>query len=126
MNTSFDKLVNEVARKRPIQKRNGNTVLFFNDHPVILQAGEMSDIHWVDIMIELPKFRVDSINTAIKLLQANCEMASATPIPTWFGSGEKGETLFINRLDWQHVTAEVLDDHIMRCIEQMNEALKAM
>ena len=126
MNKSFDKLINEIASKRPIQKRGENPILFFDDHAVMLQAGEMSGIHWVDIVIQMPKYRVSSLHSATKLLQANCEMAAATPIPTWFALSEKQETLFINRLDWQELSAEVLDDHIAGCIEQMNNALQNM
>lgn len=123
MNTSFSSLTDQLARKRPTQKRGDETVFFFKDHAVQLQQGQMADIHWVDIIIELPRFRADSVNACKKLLEANKEMGSATPIPTWFAAGSKGEVLFINRLDWQHVSAEVLDDHIMRCIEQMSDAL---
>lgn len=123
MNTDFDALLDQMSRRRPSQKRDGQTVLFFKDHAVTLQRGEMADIHWVDIIIELPRFRADSLQACRKLLEANQEMGAATPIPTWFAAGKKGEVLFVNRLDWQHVSAEVLDDHIMRCIEQMSEAL---
>ena len=40
MNKSFDKLINEIASKRPIQKRGENPILFFDDHAVMLQAGK--------------------------------------------------------------------------------------
>ena len=37
---------------------------------------------------------------------------------------EKTENLiFINRLDWRHITCKILEDHILRCIEQMGSAL---
>lgn len=85
----------------------------------------MLGIHWVDIQIELPRFRADNIHTAQKLLSANKEMAAATPIPSWFACGDKGEVLFFNRLDWQHVSAETLEDHIVNCIDQMSNALSS-
>lgn len=123
VNDTFENLLNELAKKRPNKKIDSLTYFYFKDHPVFLQSGEMEGIHWMDIYIELPRFRADNINTCRKLLQSNREMATATPIPTWFAAGEKGEVLFVNRLDWQHVSADVLDDHILRCIDQMSEAL---
>jgi hypothetical protein len=117
--------LNQLTSRCPSQKRGDVTVVFFKDHPVVLQPGEMLDIHWVDIQIELPRFRADNIHTAQKLLSANKEMGAASPIPSWFACGDKGEVLFVNRLDWRHVTAETLEDHIVRCIDQMNEALRS-
>ena len=126
MNTNFESLVNILARKRPRQSGDGSPVLLFDNHRVTLQAGELAEIHWVDIMIELPNCRADSLAASTKLLQANREMAAATPIPSWFASGDKGEVFFINRLDWQEISAEALDQHIMDCVEQMTAALAEM
>lgn len=125
MHTSFDELLKNIGQRRPSQVDGNVKKFYFKDHPVVFQVGEMEGIHWVDIQIELPRFRIDHIGAARKILEANREMGVSTPIPTWFACGPKGETLFINRLDWQHISAEVLDDHIVRCIEQMSEALVA-
>ncbi len=85
----------------------------------------MEGVHWVDIHIELKNFHLDSLAAATKVLQANREMGISTPIPTWFAMSEKtGRLIFINRLDWRHVTSKILEDHVMRCIEQMSEALR--
>ena len=78
----------------------------------------------IDIHIELKRFRVDSLAAAKKVLQANREMGASTPIPSWFAVDPKNDCLvFINRLDWRHITCKILEDHILRCIEQMGSAL---
>lgn len=125
MYKKFDDLLIDLGRKRPSQKSPTGTVFFFNDHEVRLIAGEMEQVHWMDIQIELPRFRVDNLQAAKKVLQANREMGMATPIPTWFALSEKGDCLvFVNRLDWRHVTDQVVESHILRCIDQMSQALK--
>lgn len=83
----------------------------------------MEDVHWMDIQITLPRFKMDKLGNAQKALKANLEMGTATPIPTWFAADENSNVVFINRLDWRHLTAEILDDHIARCVEQMSDAL---
>ncbi|CAB9508971.1 expressed unknown protein [Seminavis robusta] len=90
---------------------------------VHLQAGEMDGIDWMDIFIKIPIDPVDMFQVTRKLLQSNMAMAAATPIPTWFAMDEEDNIFFVNRLDWRHVTYAVLDDHIVRCVDQMREAL---
>ncbi len=125
MYTKFDDLLNDLSRARPNEKGPNGRVFFFNDQPVELIAGEMEGVHWMDIHIELKNFRVDNLAAAKKVLQANREMGASTPIPTWFASNERTERLiFINRLDWRHLSSKILEDHILRCIEQMGEALR--
>ncbi|HEY1059788.1 MAG TPA: hypothetical protein VGE55_13745 [Limnobacter sp.] len=124
MYDKFEQLLNDFGAKRPSEKTPLGPVYYINEHPVRLIPGEMEGIHWMDIQIGLPRFRLENLESAKKVLQANREMGSATPIPTWFGLGDKQDHLvFINRLDWRHVDARVLEDHILRCIEQMGQAL---
>lgn len=124
MYDKFDDLLRDMSARRPSQKTQFGQVFFINDHSVSLVAGEMQGIHWMDIQIEMPRFRVDNLESAKKILIANREMGMATPIPTWFALSEKQDVLvFINRLDWRHVTAEVVNSHVLRCIEQMEQAL---
>ena len=125
MYTKFDDLLNDLSRSRPTEKGPNGKIFFFNDQPVELIAGEMEGVHWMDIHIELKNFRVDNIAAAKKVLQANREMGASTPIPTWFAANERTERLiFINRLDWRHLSCKILEDHVLRCIEQMGEALR--
>jgi hypothetical protein len=117
-------LERDIASQRPTERSQDGAVFYFNDHPVRLVFGEMEGVHWMDIHIELPRFALESLMSAKKVLQANSDMGGATPIPTWFGINPKKDTLvFINRLDWRHITAQILDEHIMRCIDQMSAAL---
>jgi hypothetical protein len=126
MYTKFDELLKDLGQARPTERKPEGMVFFFNDQPVQLLAGEMEGIHWVDIHIELRNFSVDSLQAAKKVLQANREMGSSTPIPTWFAINEKTDRLiFINRLDWRHISCKVLEDHIQRCIDQMGQALRS-
>lgn len=120
---SFAELLNNLTDMRPSEKTTAGPILFYKDHPVRLHSGELEGIHWMDIHIELPRFSVQQLTSAQKVLKANLEMGAATPIPTWFGANDKGNLVFINRLDWQQLSAEVLDQHIERCINQMTEAL---
>lgn len=125
MYKKFDDLLNDLARSRPTEKTQQGRLFFFNEQPVALIPGEMEGVHWVDIHIELKRFHVDTLAAALKVLQANLEMGSSTPIPTWFAINERTSKLvFINRLDWRYITCKVLEDHIVRCIEQMGEALR--
>lgn len=125
MYNKFDDLLKDLGQTRPNQATPNGPVFFFNDHPVWLGAGEMEGVHWVDIHIELKQFTVDNLVAAKKVLQANREMGMSTPIPTWFAVNEKTDRLIlVNRLDWRHITRNVLEDHILRCIEQMGEALR--
>lgn len=123
MYNEFSQLLKDLAQIRPTQSKAGQQVFFYNDQPVLLKAGTMEDLHWVDIHIELLRFHIASIPAALKVLKANEQMGSSTPIPTWFGVNEKDNVVFINRLDWRHITAKILDDHIMRCVDQMSSAL---
>ncbi|NJM33013.1 MAG: hypothetical protein HC848_09400 [Limnobacter sp.] len=125
MAKTFEELLTALDAKRPTEKTAKGKVYFYKDLPVRFVAGELEGIHWMDIQIELPRFTISSIKGAQKVLEANVEMGMATPIPTWFGATEKGNVVFINRLDWQHITPEILDDHVMRCIDQMSQALAA-
>ena len=124
MSKTFSDLLAEMISRRPSELlKDGTRVFYFKDHAVKLVNGEMEGIHWMDIQIVLKRFQLNGLMAAQKVLKANLEMGGATPIPTWFGANEQGALVFINRLDWQHMTAEVLDDHINRCIEQMSQAL---
>lgn len=123
MNKTFDSLLAEISARRPSENRPTGKVFFFKEHPVQLLAGEMEGIHWVDIQIELKRFQLSNLSAALKVLKANLEMGGATPIPTWFAASAHDTLIFINRLDWQHISVDVLDDHIMRCIDQMGQAL---
>lgn len=125
MYTKFNDLLTDLSRSRPSERGPNGPVFFFNDQPVALLEGEMEGVHWVDIHIELRNFHVDNLAAAKKVLQANREMGSSTPIPTWFAINEKTDKLiFINRLDWRHISCQILEDHVLRCIEQMGEALR--
>ncbi|MCR2747388.1 hypothetical protein [Limnobacter parvus] len=125
MYTKFNDLLTDLSRSRPSERGPTGPVFFFNDQPVALLEGEMEGVHWVDIHIELRNFHVDNLAAAKKVLQANREMGSSTPIPTWFAINEKTDKLiFINRLDWRHISCQILEDHVLRCIEQMGEALR--
>lgn len=125
MYKKFDDLLHDLGRTRPSEKTATGPVFFFNEQPVSLYPGEMEGVHWVDIHIELKRFRVENITSAKKVLQANREMGASTPIPTWFAINEKNDNLiFINRLDWRHITAKILEDHVMRCIQEMGQALQ--
>ncbi len=125
MYTKFDDLLADLGRSRPNERTQQGPVFFFNDQPVALHAGEMEGVHWMDIHIELNNFHVDNMAAAKKVLQANREMGASTPIPTWFAINEKTDKLvFINRLDWRHVSCKILEDHVVRCIEQMGQALR--
>lgn len=125
MYSKFDDLLNDLSRSRPTERGPNGRVFFFSDQPVELFAGEMEGVHWVDIHIELKNFHVNNLSAAKKVLQANREMGSPTPIPTWFAINEKNDKLvFINRLDWRHISCKILEDHILRCIEQMGDALR--
>lgn len=125
MYTKFDDLLSDLGRSRPNGKGPNGPVFFFNDQPVELLAGNMEGITWVDIHIELKHFHVDNLSAAKKVLQANREMGGSTPIPTWFAINEKTDKLvFINRLDWRHLSCKILEDHVTRCIEQMGQALR--
>lgn len=125
MYSKFDDLIKDLSQSRPTENTANGKVFYFNDQPVSLHAGEMEGVHWMDIHIELKRFMVDGLSAARKVLQANREMGMSTPIPTWFAMNERtGALVFVNRLDWRHVSAKVLDDHILRCIEQMSDALK--
>ena len=125
MYKKFDDLLADLAQSRPSERTPNGPVFFFNDQPVALHEGEMEGVHWVDIHIELKHFHVDNLAAAKKVLQANREMGRSTPIPTWFAINEKTDKLvFINRLDWRHLTRKILEDHVMRCIEQMGQALR--
>lgn len=123
MSESFEKLLEQLAAKRPTQRKEPHWEFFFKDHKVQLLSGEMEDVAWVDIQITLPRFKLTNLASNQKVLKANLEMGAATPIPTWFAADANNQVVFINRLDWRHLTADVLDDHISRCIEQMSEAL---
>lgn len=124
MYQKFDDLLKDLQQSRPSNMTPLGRVFFFNDQAVVLQHGEMEGITWVDIHIELKRFRVDSLAAAKKVLQANREMGASTPIPSWFAVDPKNDCLvFINRLDWRHITCKILEDHILRCIEQMGSAL---
>jgi hypothetical protein len=81
MYKKFDDLLMDLGRKRPNQKTPTGTVFFFNDHEVRLVAGEMEQVHWMDIQIELPRFKLESIQAAKKVLQANREMGMARLFP---------------------------------------------
>lgn len=125
MYKKFDDLLADLGRSRPSEQTPTGRLFFFNDQPVGLHAGEMEGVHWVDIHIELKRFHLDSFASAKKVLQANREMGASTPIPTWFALNEKTEKLiFINRLDWRYITCKILEDHVMRCIDQMGNALR--
>ena len=103
MHPDFIRLLNQLGRKRPSTKRGDVDVFHYKGHgkghEVILQSGEMFDIHWVDIQIELPRFRADNVNTAKKLLTANREMGAATAIPSWFAWGDRAEVLAADGVD---------------------------
>lgn len=123
MNTSFNDLIADMRQRRPSEKTAEGLVFFVKDHPVRLIDGEMEGIHWVDIHVGLNRFRMDGMIQARKVLQANLEIGSATPIPSWFAIDKQDRIVYINRLDWRHIEASVLDEHIGRCIDFMNEAL---
>lgn len=124
MYQKFDDLMKDIGQIRPSSNTPKGRIFYFNDHAVTFHQGEMEGITWVDIHIELKRFRLDNLSAAKKVLQANKEMGESTPIPTWFAADEKTDILiFINRLDWRHITCKIIDDHIMRCIEQMGNAL---
>ncbi|HEX4879332.1 MAG TPA: hypothetical protein VFV39_05760 [Limnobacter sp.] len=123
--TRFEDLMRDMQSMRPHQKHAHGLVFFFNDQPVRLVAGEMEGVHWMDIHIELTRFRTDTLQAAKKVLMANREMGGATPIPTWFAMNDKDQLVFINRLDWRHISAKILEEHILRCIEQMGIALQS-
>lgn len=125
MYTKFDHLLADLDRSRPSERTQNGPIFYFNDQAVALHAGEMEGVHWMDIHIELKNFHVDNMAAARKVLQANREMGASTPIPTWFAINEKTDRLiFINRLDWRHVSCKILEEHVMRCIEQMGQALR--
>ncbi|HEX4918859.1 MAG TPA: hypothetical protein VFV43_13235 [Limnobacter sp.] len=121
----FDDLMRDMQAKRPSEQHPDGPVFFFNDQPVRLIAGEMEGVHWMDIHIELTRFRTDTFQAAKKVLIANREMGGATPIPTWFAMNEKDQLVFINRLDWRHISTNILEEHILRCIDQMAMALQS-
>lgn len=123
MYEKFDDLIRDLSQLRPSKQVNDQRVFFFNDQPVIFKAGEMNDLHWVDIHIELTRFHIKNISSAVKVLKANEEMGVSTPIPTWFGVNSKDNVVFINRLDWRYITSKILDEHVMRCVDQMSTAL---
>lgn len=125
MYNKFEDLLSDLKQSRPNQQTPNGPVYFFNDHPVWFGAGEMEGVHWVDIHIELKHFMLDNLNATKKVLQANREMGMSTPIPTWFAINEKNDRLIlVNRLDWRHISCKILEDHVLRCIEQMGEALR--
>ena len=118
MYTKFEDLIEDLSNLRPSENGQDGKTFYFNDQPVSLQAGEMETVHWVDIHIELKRFRIDSIGAAMKVLQANLDMGAATPIPTWFAvNGKTQNVVFVNRLDWRHITVDVLDSHIIEGIK---------
>ncbi|KYP10453.1 MAG: hypothetical protein A0129_12705 [Limnobacter sp. CACIAM 66H1] len=124
MYQKFDDLLKDLQQNRPSNLTPQGRVFFFNDQSVLLQHGELEGITWVDIHIELKRFHIENLSAAKKVLQANCEMGNSTPIPSWFAINVKNDCLvFINRLDWRHLTCKILEDHILRCIEQMGSAL---
>ncbi|HEX4843618.1 MAG TPA: hypothetical protein VFV57_08095 [Limnobacter sp.] len=123
--TRFDDLVRDLKSTRPSEQQAEGLVFYFNDQPVRLVAGEMEGVHWMDIHIELSRFRADTLQAAKKVLMANREMGGATPIPTWFAMNDKDQLVFINRLDWRHISAKILEEHILRCIDQMAMALQS-
>jgi hypothetical protein len=124
MYQQFDDLLKDLQHNRPSNITPLGRVFFFNDQAVLLQHGEMEGITWVDIHIELKRFRVDNLAAAKRVLQANREMGASTPIPSWFAADPNNDCLiFVNRLDWRHITCKILEDHILRCIEQMGSAL---
>jgi len=122
----FSALLEDLARRCHSDNVDGRTVFFYGEdeaNPVYLVRGEWRGTHWIDICIQLTGIVVNTLHSSKHLLQANAEMCSATPIPSWFAANEDDKALFINRLDWRHISAEVLDDHIQRCVSQMKEAL---
>jgi hypothetical protein len=122
----FDDLLKDLTKSCPSENRPSGKVFYFKDQAVAFFAGEMEGIHWMDIHIELKHFHVNNLLAAKKVLQANAEMGLSTPIPTWFALDAKADKLvFINRLDWRHVSCKILEDHILRCIEQMSDALRS-
>jgi hypothetical protein len=124
MYQQFDALLKDLQQNRPSNMTPSGRVFFFNDQAVLLQHGEMEGITWVDIHIELKRFRLDNLAAAKKVLQANREMGASTPISSWFAIDPKNDCLvFVNRLDWRHISCKILEDHILRCIEQMGSAL---
>jgi hypothetical protein len=123
MYEKFDDLIRDLSQTRPSKQVKNQKVFYFNDQPVIFKAGQMNDLHWVDIHIELTRFHIRNVASAIKVLKANEEMGMSTPIPTWFGMNSSDNVVFINRLDWRHITAKILDEHVMRCVDQMSSAL---
>lgn len=121
----FDDLTRDLSSRRPSKQFPDGPVFYFNDQPVRLIAGEMEGVHWMDIHIELTRFRADNLQAAKKVLIANREMGGSTPIPTWFALNDQDQLIFINRLDWRHISAKILEDHILRCIDQMASALQS-
>ena len=108
---------------RPSFVEGNKTFFDFAGNPVYLVAIENEGVHWVDIFMRLTGIRADRLDWARKLLKDNREMASATPIPSWFAIDNEGRVVFVNRLDWRHTSAEVLEDHIRRATDEMRKAL---
>lgn len=124
MYQKFDDFLKDLQQTRPSKAVAQGRVFYFNEHEVFFQPGEMEGIHWVDIQIQLKRFRVETLPSAKKVLEANQQMGASTPIPSWFAIDSKTDTLvFVNRLDWRHLSAKIVDEHVMRCIDQMTSAL---
>ena len=51
-NTSFEELLKALSALRPSEEDDeGRTVFQYDKNPVYMVAGEMEDIHWMDIYI---------------------------------------------------------------------------
>mmetsp|Transcript_2842 Transcript_2842/g.5531 ORF Transcript_2842/g.5531 Transcript_2842/m.5531 type:complete len:154 (-) Transcript_2842:80-541(-) len=121
---TFDQLVKAMQGLRSTTKQDDGYVMDYDGGTVRLVPGKLAGVNWVHIYITLTGFEVGTrFDWAQKLLVANKEMCQATPIPSWFAVDKGNRVLFVNRLDWQYLPPPVLDDHILRNISQMKEAL---
>jgi hypothetical protein len=82
-----------------------------------MKAGEMMDINWMDIFIEIKGLDAHTQEGARALLQLNQEMSSVSPIPRWFSTNKRNEAQFLHRMDWQDVPAQALDRYIVRILD---------
>ena len=124
-NPDYENYMKQISDKHPSEEMGDKTIFYFDGRPVYFLRGEVDgEIHWFDIIMEMEVCRTNKLEATQLLLESNQEMGLSTPIPTWFAaSSNNDKALFVNRLDWRHVTLEVLEDHIRRCYEQMGEAL---
>jgi hypothetical protein len=131
-NRDFDRLLQELSQGRYTKQVGDTLFIYYNAMPVYFVRGEdctQNDgehiMSWCDIFMEFPNALASTLDATKMYLEANAQMCRATPIPTWVAAGAEDEPLFVNHLNWRHLTAEVLDDHIERCMDQMTESFRA-